>query len=251
MRRFDFEVAILGGGSAGYAAARTAAAAGLRTVVLEGGEEVGGLCILRGCMPSKALLYAAEVRHLASKGATWGLRIPKVGFDFPAVMARKTLMIDDFAGYRRQQLASGKFEFLRARARFQDDHTLALEPWPPPARHRIPKTLTAAHFVIATGSVTAPVTLPGLAETGFLTSDDILTLKQPPRSLIVLGGGPVALELAQFLARFDTQVTVIQRSDHLLSSSDADAALALEQALGREGLKLFTGTKLRRVFRRG
>ena len=79
---FPYDVAVLGGGSAGYAAARTAAAAGLRTVVIEGGAEVGGLCILRGCMPSKALLYAAEVLHLARQGKTWGLRIPKAGFDF-------------------------------------------------------------------------------------------------------------------------------------------------------------------------
>src|SRR5262252_5160062 len=70
---FDYDVAIVGGGSGGYAAARTAAAAGLRTVVIEGGTEVGGLCILRGCMPSKALLYAAEVRHLARHASTWGI----------------------------------------------------------------------------------------------------------------------------------------------------------------------------------
>src|ERR1700733_12026808 len=89
----EYDVAVIGGGSAGYAAARTAAAAGLRTVVIEGGEEVGGLCILRGCMPSKALLFTAEVLHLARMGATWGLRIPKAGFDFAKVMARKKAMI--------------------------------------------------------------------------------------------------------------------------------------------------------------
>jgi len=72
---FDFEVAIIGGGSGGYAAARTTAAAGLRTVVIEGGKEVGGLCILRGCMPTKALLYAAEVMHLARHAETWGVRV--------------------------------------------------------------------------------------------------------------------------------------------------------------------------------
>ena len=86
--RFDYDVAVLGGGSAGYAAARTAAAAGLRTVVLESGAEVGGLCILRGCMPTKALLYAAEVLHLASHAEPWGIRADRVGFDFAKVMAR-------------------------------------------------------------------------------------------------------------------------------------------------------------------
>src|SRR3954471_2336908 len=101
---FDYDVAVVGGGSAGYAAARTAAAAGLRIVVLEGGEEVGGLCILRGCMPSKALLYAAEVMHLAEHAGVWGIQAKEVGFDFTRVMARKNTLIKEFADYRQDQL---------------------------------------------------------------------------------------------------------------------------------------------------
>src|SRR6204780_4694292 len=93
MKRFDFDVAVIGGGSGGYAAARTAASAGLKTVVIEGGEEVGGLCILRGCMPTKALLYAAEVKHLAEHAETWGVRAGKIAFDFAKVMARKNAQI--------------------------------------------------------------------------------------------------------------------------------------------------------------
>src|ERR1700678_240193 len=89
MSKFDFDVAVIGGGSGGYAAARMAAGAGLKTVVIEGGREVGGLCILRGCMPTKALLYAAEVKHLAEHAETWGVRAGKVSFDFAKVMARK------------------------------------------------------------------------------------------------------------------------------------------------------------------
>src|SRR6185369_3565474 len=88
----DFDVAVVGGGSGGYAAARTAAAAGLKTAVIEGGEEVGGLCILRGCMPTKALLYAAEVMRLVTHPEPWGIR-NEVTFDFGKVMARKNLLI--------------------------------------------------------------------------------------------------------------------------------------------------------------
>src|SRR5271169_229266 len=109
--KYDFDVAIIGGGSGGYAAARTAAGAGLKTVVIEGGEEVGGLCILRGCMPTKALLYAAEVKHLAEHVETWGVRAGTVSFDFARVMARKNLMIKDFADFRARQLNAGKFKF--------------------------------------------------------------------------------------------------------------------------------------------
>src|SRR5499427_10809243 len=100
--RFDFDVAVLGGGSAGYAAARTAAGAGLKAAVIEGGEEVGGLCILRGCMPTKALLYAAEVMHLAGHAQTWGIRAEDVSFNFAQVMARKNALIKEFADYRKE-----------------------------------------------------------------------------------------------------------------------------------------------------
>src|SRR5881396_2506982 len=92
-QRFNYDLAIIGGGSGGYAAARVAARDGLKTVVIEGGEEVGGLCILRGCMPTKALLYAAEVMHLASNPEPWGIRAEDVSFNFSQVMARKDSLI--------------------------------------------------------------------------------------------------------------------------------------------------------------
>jgi pyruvate/2-oxoglutarate dehydrogenase complex dihydrolipoamide dehydrogenase (E3) component len=233
--KFDYDLAVIGGGSGGYAAARTAAAEGLKSVVLEGGEEVGGLCILRGCMPTKALLYAAEVMHLASHPEPWGIRAGKVSFDFTQVMARKDALIKDFADYRVQQLAKGKFKFLRARARFTDPHTLELSTG---------GRLTAANFVIATGSVVAPPPLPQLGQAGYLTSDTALSLTRLPESLIVLGGGPVALELAQFFARFRVRVTQVQRSAHVLNKLDDDTTSELEKALRREGLVLYTGTKL-------
>src|SRR5579859_7169464 len=128
MSDYDYDVAVIGGGSGGYAAARTAADADLKAVVIEGGEEVGGLCILRGCMPTKALLYAAEVMHLATHADTWGVRVGEVDFNFSKVMARKNALIKEFADFRYQQLTDGKFNFLRAHARFVDKHTVELSP---------------------------------------------------------------------------------------------------------------------------
>ena len=235
MTQFDHDVVILGGGSAGYAAARTAAGAGLKTAVIEGGEEVGGLCILRGCMPTKALLYAAEVLHLAGHAGPWGIRAGKVGFDFKKVMARKNALIKGFADYRRQQLAGGKFKFIRAQARFLDPHTVKLSNG---------KTLTAAHFIITTGSAVAPPPLPQLREAGYLTSDDALKLKRLPKSLLVAGGGAIACEFAQFFARFGVKVTLIQRSEHILREFDTDAAVEIEKVFQREGIEVFTNTKL-------
>ena len=232
---FDYDVAILGGGSAGYAAARTAAAAGLRTVLLEGGAEVGGLCILRGCMPTKALLHAAEVLHRARHAEPWGIRAVNVGFDFAKVMARKNALIEDFAKDRREQLAHGKFTFIRAQASFRDPHSVALSNAGP---------LSAAHFVIATGSTFAPPPLPQLRELGYLTSDDALNLTRLPSSLIVLGGGAVAVEWTQFFARFGVRVTLVQRSVHLLRGFDTEAAVEIEKVLVREGVEVFTDTQL-------
>jgi len=242
MTQFDHDVVILGGGSAGYAAARTAAGAGLKTTVIEGGEEVGGLCLLRGCMPTKALLYAAEVMHLAGRAGPWGIRAGKIAFDFKKVMARKNALIKDFADYRRQQLAGGKFKFIRARARFLDPHTVKLSNG---------KTLTATHFIITTGSAVAPPPLPQLRETGYLTSDDALTLKRLPKSLIVLGGGAIACEFAQFFARFGVKVTLVQRSEHILREFDTEAAVEIEKVFRREGIGVFTNTKLTKVKRNG
>src|SRR5436190_2679707 len=174
---YDFDLAVIGGGSGGYAAARTGVAEGLKTVVIEGAQEIGGLCILRGCMPTKALLYAAEVMHLASHSQPWGIKAEDVSFHFSHVMARKDRLIKEFADYRQQQLLSGKFQFLRATARFADAHTLELSPVSGSGslnligrgvagagigkREGTPKTerlhkLTARNFIMATGSTLAP-----------------------------------------------------------------------------------------------
>lgn len=233
--QFDFEVAIVGGGSGGYAAARTVAQAGLRTAVIEGGKEVGGLCILRGCMPTKALLYAADVLHLIEQSEAWGLHVPEVTFDFSRVVARKDRLIKEFADYRLQQLSEGQFKFIRAMGRFRDEHTLELS-------HG--ETLTAQYFVISTGSVVSPPPLPQLRELGYITSDEALSLTALPKSLIVLGGGAVAVEFAQFFSRFGVKVSLVQRSAHVLRDFDLDAALELEKVLGRDGIRLYHNTQL-------
>jgi len=239
---FAFDVAVIGGGSAGFAAARSTSDTGLRTAVIEGGRELGGLCILRGCMPSKALLWAAEVRHLAQRAETWGMKRKSVPFKWDKVMARKESMIRDFAADRQRQLTGGRFALIRSRARFLDPHTLDLGKG---------RTLTARHFVLATGSVVSPPPLRPLNVAGFITSDDAVTLRRLPESLIVLGGGSVAVELAQLFARFDVAVTLIQRSEHILRGFDSDATETLETVLRRDGVELFTGTSLLDARREG
>src|SRR5207302_10301534 len=156
-------------------------------------------------------------------------------FDFAQVMARKNAIVKDCTDDRVQQLTSGKFKFIRATAWFTDPHTVALSTG---------ETLTAKYFVISTGSVVSEPPLPSLREAGYLTSDDALRLVEPPKSLIILGGGAVAVEFAQFYARFDTQVTLVQRGERILRDFDADAAAELEKVFRREGMTVLTGTRL-------
>jgi pyruvate/2-oxoglutarate dehydrogenase complex dihydrolipoamide dehydrogenase (E3) component len=232
---FEFDVAVIGGGSGGFAAARAAADKGLKTALIEGAEEVGGLCILRGCMPTKALLYAGEVLHLAEHAGLWGIKTEGVGFNWEQVMARKCTLIQEFADFRRHQLANSKFTFVRAMAAFLDPHTVELNSG---------RKITAAHFVVATGSVQTLSPIPELNSLDCLDSDKAVDLDKLPRSIIVLGGGAVAAEFAQLFCRFGVKVTIIQRSGHILSSFDSDSADEVEKALRREGITLHTGTRL-------
>jgi pyruvate/2-oxoglutarate dehydrogenase complex dihydrolipoamide dehydrogenase (E3) component len=232
-RSYDF--AVIGGGSAGFNAARIAASLGLSVAVIEGARRMGGLCILKGCMPSKTLIYSAEVLHLARTGSAFGLRVPEASADMPAMHARKRRIIAEFAGHRAQQLRAGKFDLVRGHARFVDPHTVEIGGG---------RRIRAAKFLICTGSRISVPEVPGLAASRFWTSDDVLDLDFKPRSVIVLGGGIVACELSQFLRRIGTRVCLIQRSPNLLKGHSAKAAGVVRQAFEDEGIEVHTETEV-------
>ncbi len=233
-----FDTIVIGGGSGGYAAARTARETCERVAIIDEARELGGLCILRGCMPSKTLIYSTEVLHLAQQAKAFGLRIPEAAIDMPALHQRKLDTITEFAAYRQGQLASDRFTLFRQRATFVDAATVELSDG---------TRLTADHFVIATGSVVAVPPVPGLAETPFWTSDDVLDLDFLPEKVIVLGGGIVACELAQFLRRAGSEVIQIQRSPRILRECSPEAAAVIEAQFRKEGIHLYTDTRLQSV----
>ena len=237
MSEFDFVV--VGGGSAGYAAARTAAGEGLRTAVIDGSDELGGLCILRGCMPSKTLIESANRLQDMREAEEFGLRAKDTGFDGAAIIDRKRRLIAEFAKYRAEQLESGKFELIRGHARFTGANELSVR-----LRGGGEQTIRAKIVLVATGSVIRHPDIPGLAEARPLTSDDVLDNKEPPKSLIVLGAGPVALEMAHYHRALGAEVTVIQRSKHVLSSMDYDISDAVQNGMERHGTKFILGCKI-------
>lgn len=235
-KHYDF-IAI-GGGSAGFNAARTAADLGRSVAIVDGAQHLGGLCILRGCMPSKTLLYSTDVLHLAQHGSLFGLNIPSASVDMRRLHRRKLAVIGEFARYREKAMTSGRYDVFRAQAHFVDPHTLQLSDG---------TVLRGDRFLIGTGSKVAVPPIPGLAETPFWTSDDVLELDHVPPSVIVLGGGIVACELSQFLRRIGSRVVLIQRSPHILSDHSPAASAVVQQAFRDEGIDLHTATSIQAI----
>ena len=234
------DVVIIGGGSAGYAAARTARAEGADVGIIDHGP-LGGLCILRGCMPTKTMLRSSDVMSLMQRAEEFGLRPVSARADLSAIIDRKARLIKEFADDRVRALHDARFTLYEERAAFRSPYEIQA------GAH----TLTAKAFIISTGSVVSRPPIPGLEEVGYLTSDDALELRDLPRSMLVLGGGPVALELAQFFRRLGTHVTLMQRSTHVMSQGDEDLARPVEARFREEGMTVLTNTRLHRVTRNG
>ena len=233
-RRHD--VVVIGGGSAGYAAARTARDAGADVAIVDQGP-LGGLCILRGCMPTKTILRSAEIIALMKRAREFGLSPVTAQADLSAIVDRKNRLVQEFADYRIAALRDPRFTLYESRAEFLSPHELRAGD----------VRIRGGAFVIATGSSAAEVAIPGLDEAGYLTSDEMLDIRRQPASLLVLGGGLVAVEFAQFFTRIGTKVTVLQRSTTLLSDMDEDIGQALAAAFQEEGIEVITGVSFQRV----
>ena len=227
------DIVIIGGGSAGYAAARSGRDAGANVAIVDQGP-LGGLCILRGCMPTKTILRSSDIMALMRRAAEFGLRPVEVHADMAAIMARKEELISGFAEYRIEQLHDPYFTLYQEQAIFLSPHTVQVGA----------KIIEADQFIVATGSVAQHIAIPGIDAVGYITSDEALQLQQSPKSMLVLGGGAVATELAQFFQRTGTQVTLIQRSQHILSEGDEDLARPVEAHFREEGMQVFTNTQL-------
>jgi pyruvate/2-oxoglutarate dehydrogenase complex dihydrolipoamide dehydrogenase (E3) component len=242
MSEQHYEFVVIGGGSAGYAAAALASRQGLKTAVIDGGKEIGGLCILRGCMPSKTLLESAARATSIRRAAEFGLRAEYHGPDGEAIRARKRKLIGEFASYRKEQLETGKFAFLRGKAHFVSAQELEVK-----MLDGGTLKVRGETFLIATGSAVNEIDIPGLCETGFMTSDDVLDSAHIPRSVVVLGGGAIGVEAASYYHGLGTRVTIVQRNEHLVKEMDCEVSEALAEAFRADGIEVLTGTELLRA----
>ena len=230
----SFDLVVIGAGSGGYAAGRTARDLGASVAFIDRGP-LGGLCILRGCMPSKTLIATGDLAYEVRHADELGVHAGEPTVDFPAVMARKREIIAGFTDYRVAGIET--FPVFTGQARFESPH-----------RVRVGNDLVEAKsFVIATGSSVAPAAIPGLTEAGFIDSDEALELAEPPASLVVLGGGYVGSELTQFYARIGVPATIVIRSSHLLSGEDTDIGVALTEYFREEGIAVESSALVQRV----
>lgn len=246
----DYDFAVLGGGSAGYAGARTAASLGLKTALIDGAEEFGGLCILRGCMPSKTLIESGNRNLTLRHAAEYGLKSQTGKPDTHFIRDRKRRLVREFSKYRQGQLEDGRFKLLRGHGSIEkaDDSSIQLEV---ALLDGTQQKISARFLLVATGSEIFVPPVPGLEETGYWTSDTLLDASEIPPSFIVLGGGAIALEMAHYLEAIDRKVTVLQRSHHLLTGMDTDLSDVVRCAFKERGMEIICGTKLQKVERAG
>lgn len=235
MRKFTHDLVVVGAGSGGYSAACTARGLGADVAMIDHGP-LGGLCILRGCMPSKTLLASSGAIADIRDAAELGIHAEHVRVDFPHIMKRKREIITGFADFRIEGLR--EFPLYEGFAKFVGEREVQVGD---------DLVVTAKKFIIATGSVVAPAALPGLIETGFIDSDGALELGELPKSLVVLGGGYIGCELGQFFSRMGVETTIVLRSKHLLSIEDDDIGFALMEYYCDEGITVETETHVTRV----
>jgi pyruvate/2-oxoglutarate dehydrogenase complex dihydrolipoamide dehydrogenase (E3) component len=236
MRSYDYDIGILGGGSAGLTIAAGAARFGAKTLLIDKEDRLGGDCLHYGCVPSKTLIKTAHVYHLMKNASQFGLprhEIKPVDFrDISERIKSVIAAIEKHDSVDRFCSLGAKVEF--GNAVFREEHTVSLNG----------KDITAKNWVIATGSSPAIPEIEGLEQTPFITNRDIFYLDHLPKSMIVVGAGPVSTEMAQAFCRLGSDVTVIQRSGQILGKEDRDMADAVMQNLASEGVKYYLNTSV-------
>jgi mercuric reductase len=237
----ELDIAIVGGGSAGFAAAIKGAELGARVALVEAGT-LGGTCVNVGCVPSKTLIRAAEAQHRRVHHGFRGIPATDGQPDWPSVRAEKDALVAELrqSKYWNVLGAYPSITLFQERATFVSGHEVRLASG---------RTLTAGKIVVTTGSAPWAPPIPGLAEAGYLDNASAMALQRLPQSLIVIGGSAVGLELAQMFARLGAQLTILEALPRVVPAEDADIGNALADYLRSEGLDVCTNVRVDRVSR--
>ena len=238
----DFDVAIIGAGPGGLACASRLAQSDLKVCIIES-REVGGVCLNRGCIPTKTLLESVGALRLARRAGVFGVVIGgEIAADFGAMQRRKVDVVERLRAAALQQLERDGATILRGTARFVDEHTLEIDG--PDARQ-----ISAVHVVIASGGRPRKLPVEGADLPGVLTSDEILELRMVPPSLIVIGGGAVGIEFASIFAEVGARVTLLEMAAAVLPGEDEDIQEAMRASLQESGIEIVAGAELKRIER--
>jgi pyruvate/2-oxoglutarate dehydrogenase complex dihydrolipoamide dehydrogenase (E3) component/uncharacterized membrane protein YdjX (TVP38/TMEM64 family) len=236
-RRFDYNLVVIGAGSAGLVSAYIAAAVKAKVALVER-HKMGGDCLNTGCVPSKALLRSAKLVQQGRDSKKYGIARMEAEFDFAQVMERVQDVVAKVAPHDSIERYTGLgVEVITGEARL-------VSPWEVEVDGR---RISARSLVIATGARPLVPPIPGLDTVAYLTSENLWELRQLPGRLVVLGGGPIGCELAQCFARFGSAVTIVEMAPRLLPREDADAAVEVEARFTGEGIRLATAHKAVRV----
>lgn len=240
----DFDVAIIGAGPGGLSCAMQLAQSNLKVVIIED-REIGGVCLHRGCIPTKTLLESVGALRLARRASAFGIHIGgEISVDFAQMQRRKREVVEQLRRGALQQLQDAGATILRGKARFVDEHTLEVSG--PDARE-----LTAVHVVIATGGLPCKLPIKGVSLEGVLTSDEVLQLESVPQSLIVIGGGAVGVEFASIFAEVGARVCILEQEDHVLPGEDEDIQTQMRASLEQSGIEIVSGADLQRIGKGG
>ncbi|MFX0122983.1 MAG: dihydrolipoyl dehydrogenase [Candidatus Hodarchaeota archaeon] len=238
----ETEIAILGGGPAGYVAAIRAAQLKANSVVLIEKGQVGGTCLNRGCIPTKVLVESAKRCKALREMERFGLKSEYIGVDFPRIQKRKNMIVRRLVKGIDYLLKNTNVHVIHGEGRFIDPHTISVITMDKNYR------ISAKKVVIATGSRPFFVPIPGIDGPKVLTSKDILELDQIPKSLIVIGGGAIGGEFACIFRCFEeTDVTVVEMLPRLIPMEDPDLSKELEASFKRSGIKFHTGSRVTRI----
>ena len=230
------KIIIIGAGPGGYETALLAAKRGVEVVLIEAGH-VGGTCLNEGCIPTKTFCKNAEVLDGLKEAEAFGVTGLSYGFDFSAVAARKNAVVEQLRGGVEGLLGHKLITLVRGKAAFKDAHTVVVTPAEAAAE---PAEYTADYIIIATGSTSASLPVPGADLPGILTSKEILDIQEVPKSLCVIGGGVIGLEFASIFRSFGSEVTVLEYCKDILPRFDTDLAKRLKQSLGKRGINIET-----------